>query len=153
MPARSQLVTARLASLLDAFPAETRSLAHDCLALLRRQFPVTHELVYQYPRSVVVSFGMSENGIESVAALKVSSSCVQIYLDKTLPDPDGLLKGGGGLVRGVTIESAAALNTPALKALLVAARDRAGLDPHSKPARQTHFKSDAKKKPSATRKT
>jgi hypothetical protein len=44
------------------FPPEIVALVKRCLPKLRRAFPVSYELVYDYSNSVVVSFSMSERG-------------------------------------------------------------------------------------------
>ena len=42
-----------------------------------------------------------------------------------LPDPNGLLRGGGRLVRNIRLESAATLDRPEVRALMKAALERA----------------------------
>jgi hypothetical protein len=94
---------------------------------LRRALPGSYELIYNYAKSVVVSFSMSERGYEAPVALAIFPHEVRLYFDKTLPDPKGLLKGSGSKVRSLVLTSTTDLDTPAIKALLKAAAKRSGV--------------------------
>lgn len=146
MPTRPPSPKAQLAALMSRFPDEIAALAERCLLKLRRRFPGTNELVYDYTKSLVVSFGPSERGSEAVAALSIDSSGVRLYLDKTLPDPTALLKGTGTKVRSLTLESAADLDRADIKALLDAAIQKSGITLPRTGTTNLVIKSDGKKK-------
>lgn len=154
MPTRPPSPKAQLASLVSRFPDEIAALAKRCLLKLRRRFPGTNELVYDYTKSLVVSFGPSERGSEAVAALSIDSSGVRLYLDKTLPDPTALLKGTGTKVRSLTLESAADLDRADIKALLDAAIPKSGITFPSTGSTNLVIKSNAKerKRPASKKK-
>jgi len=129
-------------------------MASRCLPKLRRAFPVSHQLVYDYPHSLVVSFGMTERGHEAIVALAVAPRGVRLFFDKTLPDPTGLLAGSGAKVRSVTLGAASDLDRADIRALMKAAIRRAGATVLSARATCVVFKSDAKKvKPRSPRRS
>ncbi|MFO0828757.1 MAG: DUF1801 domain-containing protein [Phycisphaerales bacterium] len=118
--------SAQLSSLLSRFPPEIAALVRRCLPKLRKAFPACVQLVYDYTNSLVVAFGYSERGIEAIVALAASRDRVQLYFDKSLPDPKGLLEGSGTKVRSVTVGSAAELDRGNIHALIQAAIKHSG---------------------------
>ena len=65
-----------------------------------------------------------------------------------MPDPEGLLKGSGNVVRSIRLETAATLDRPAVRTLMKLALERAkvGIDP--KTAHRLMIKSvSAKQRP------
>lgn len=156
MSANQQNPAAQLSSFLARFPPPMVTLATRCLSKLRRALPVSHQLVYNYSSSVVVAFGMSERGYEAIVALAVSPRWVRLYLDKSLPDPSGILEGAGAAVRSATITSASDLDRAEIKTLIKAAISRAGVElPRSGTARmiiKSASKRSATKRP-ATKKS
>lgn len=150
---RQSSPSVQLNTFLSRFPAEIINLAKGCLSKLRRAFPGTQQLVYDYTNSLVVSFGMSDRGYEAIVALAVFPRWVRLYFDKSLPDPKGLLAGAGSKVRSVAVKAAAELDRGDIKELIAAAIRHAGvtLDPNGKI--RIVIKSEAKpKKAKKTRK-
>jgi hypothetical protein len=138
--------SAQFSALLSRFPPGVVALAKRCLARLRRAFPGSCELVYDYSKSLVVAFGMSERGYEAIVALAISPREVRLYLDKSLPDPEGLLEGSGGKVRSVTVETASDLDRGGIRALIEAAIERSGVTfPRGRATRMV-IKSSSKKR-------
>lgn len=137
---------ARLSAFLSRFPPAVIALAKRCLVRLRRAFPGSWELVYDYSNSLVVSFGMSDRGHEAIVALAVFPSSVRLYFDKSLPDPKGLLEGSGSKVRSVTLEAASDLDHGDIHDLLEAAIERSGITfARTRPIRVV-IKSESKKR-------
>ena len=97
-----------------------------CLPRLRRAFPGSYQLVYDYSNSLVVAFGMSERGYEAIVAIAIFPRWVRLYFDKSLPDPKGLLEGSGGKVRSVTLKAASDLDHADIRALIKAAIKHSG---------------------------
>lgn len=124
MPRIESTSAAGIAALLARFPAKTVALAKRCLTKLRRALPGANQIVYEYSDSVVVSFSMSDRGYEAIVTLSVRDGEVRLYVDRSLPAPKGLLKGSGGKVRYLTVESASELDRGAVHALIVAAKKR-----------------------------
>ena len=152
----SQLMTAsqptpkeQLSALLSRFPPEIVALVNRCLPKLRRAFPGSYELVYDYPNSVVVSYSMSERGYEAIVAVAIFPGWVKLYFDKSIPDPKRLLEGSGGKVRSVTLEAASDLDRGDIHALLKAAIKHSGVTFPRTGSTRMIFKESKKRKPKA----
>ena len=126
MTTREPTPSAQFGAFLSRFPPEIVALAKRCMPKLRRAFPGTNEIVYDYRDSVVVGFSLSEHGYEAVVAMAIYPSWVRLYFDKSLPDPKGLLEGSGGKVRSVTLEAASDLDHGDIRALIKAAIKHSG---------------------------
>jgi hypothetical protein len=146
--ARQPSPDAQLSAFLSRFPSEIVALAKRCLPKLRRAFPGSYELVYDYPKSVVVGFGMSERGYEAIAVIAVSPRDVRLYFDRSIPDPKGLLEGSGGKVRSVTVNAASDLDRGDIHALIKAAIKHSGARFPRTGATRMVIKSKAKKRKS-----
>ena len=118
---------AQFSAFLSRFPAEIVALVKRCLPKLRRAFPGSNQLVYDYSNSLVVAFGMSEHGYEAIVAIAIFPRWVRLYFDKSLPDPKGLLEGSGAKVRSVTLEAASDLDHGDIQALIKAAIKHSGV--------------------------
>lgn len=145
MNAREPSSSAQFSALLSRFPPDIVALVKRCLPKLRRAFPGSYQLVYDYADSLVVAFGASDRGYEAVVALAIFPLGVRLYFDKSLPDPRGLLEGSGSKVRSVTVQSASDLDHRDIRALIKAAIEHAGVTfPRNRPTRVV-IKSAAKK--------
>jgi len=146
MTANKPTPSAQFSALLSRFPPEIVALVERSLPKLRRAFPGTNELVYDYSNSLVVAFGMSERGIEAIVALSIFPRLVRLYFDKSLPDPKGLLEGSGTKVRSLTLEAASDIDRREIQALIKAAIKHSGVTiPRTGPTRVV-IKSEAKKR-------
>ena len=121
--------TADLARFLSRFPAGIVALTKKCLPKLRGAFPGTNEIVYDYAKSVVISFSESERGYEAIVSLAILPEAVRLYFDKTLPDPKRILEGSGSKVRSITIESASDFDDGDIHDLIKAAIRHSGFKP------------------------
>jgi hypothetical protein len=117
---------AQFSALLSRFPPEIVALVKRCLPKLRRAFPGATQLVYDYPNSLVVAFGLSERGYEAIVAMAVHPRSVRLYFDKNLPDPKGRLEGSGSKVRSVALAAASDLDHGDVHALVKAAIQHSG---------------------------
>ncbi|HEX4825786.1 MAG TPA: hypothetical protein VFV19_15905 [Candidatus Polarisedimenticolaceae bacterium] len=145
--------SAQLSKLLSRFPPEIVALAKRTLPKLRRAFPGTYELVYDYAGSLVVSFSPTEQGYEGIVALSIDPRRVRLYFDKSLADPKGLLEGAGSKVRSVTLEAASQLDRGDVHELVAAAIEHSGVTFTRTVATRMIFKSEAKKsKPTKSKK-
>src|SRR5262249_38592137 len=100
----------QFSTFLSRFPPEIVALVRRSLPKLRRAFPGSYELVYDYSNSLVVAFRMSEHGYEAIVAIAIFPPWVRLCFDKSLPDPKGLLEGSGAKVRSVTLKAASHLD-------------------------------------------
>jgi hypothetical protein len=145
MNTREPSPNAQFASLLSRFPPEIVALVKRSLPKLRRAFPGSTQLVYDYANSLVVAFGMSERGYEAIVAIAIYPRWVRLYFDKSLPDPKGLLEGSGAKVRSVTLKAASDLDHGDIHALIKAAIKHSGVTfPHTRSTRMV-IKSGSKK--------
>ena len=151
MNARQPSPNAQLSVFLSRFPSEIVALVKRCLPKLRRAFPGSYQLVYDYSNSLVVAFGMSDRGYEAIVAIALSPRGLRLYFDKSLPDPKGLLKGSGGKVRSVTLKAASDLDHGDIRALIKAAKKHSGVTFRRTRSTRMVIKSASKKR--APRKT
>jgi hypothetical protein len=138
--------SAQFAAFLSRFPPEIVALVKRCLPKLRRAFPGAYQLVYDYSKSLVVAFGMSERGYEAIVAMAIFPDGVRLYFDKSLPDPKGLLEGSGGKVRSVTVKAASDLDRGDIHALIKAAIKHSGVKFPKTRSNPVVIKSESKKK-------
>ena len=129
MNARQPSPNAQFVAFLSRFPPEIVALVKRCLPKLRRAFPGSYQLVYDYSSSLVVAFGMSERGYEAIVAIAIFPRWVRLYFGdgKSLPDPKGLLEGSGARVRSVTLKAASDLDHRDIRALIKAAIQHSGV--------------------------
>jgi hypothetical protein len=137
---------AQFSELLARFPPESVALARKILPKLRRAFPGSNEIVYDYSKSLVVTYSMSERGYEGIVSIAVFPDRVQLYFDKSLPDPKRLLTGSGTKVRFVTLETASDFDDEDVQALIRAAKQHSGATFPRTGATKLIIKSDSKKR-------
>lgn len=118
---------AQLSACLSRFSTGTVALAKRCLLVCRRAFPGTNQLVYDYTKSLVVGFAMSERGDEAIVAIAVHPDSVRLYFDKSVPDPKRRLAGTGSKVRSVTLATPEDLAHEDVQALIQAAIVHSGV--------------------------
>ena len=95
--------------------------ARAALTRLRKLIPGAVELVYDNYNALVIGFGPTERASEAVVSLAVFPRWVTLCFIQNgpdIPDPGGLLKGAGNVVRHVRLQSAKDLDKPAIRALL-----------------------------------
>ena len=146
MTDRQPSPSAQFSKLLSRFPAEIVALVKRSLPKLRRAFPGSNEIVYDYSNSAVVSFSMSERGYEAIVAMAIFPGWVRLYFDKSLPDAKGLLKGSGSKVRSVTLKTAADLDRGDIHALINAAIKHSGVTFPRTGSTRMIIKSESKKR-------
>jgi hypothetical protein len=125
--ARQPNASVQFSGFLSRFPPGIVALVKRCLPKLRRAFPGSYQLVYDYASSLLVAFSMSERGYEAIVTVAVFPRWVRLYFDKSLPDPKGLLQGSGTKVRSVTLKAASDLDHGDIHALIKAAIKHSGV--------------------------
>ena len=142
---------AQFSAFLSRFPPEIVALVKRSLPKLRRAFPGSLQLVYDYSNSLVVAFGMSERGYEAIVALAIFPRGVRLYFDKSLPDPKGLLEGSGAKVRSVALKAASDLDRGDIQALVKAAIKHSGVTfPRDRSTRMIIKSASRKRRPGKT---
>jgi hypothetical protein len=128
-----ELSARQLDAIIDKHPPEMAKLTRAVLAKLRPRFPGAVELVYDKKRGMVLGFCADERASNVINSIAVYSKWINLYFFEgdTLPDPEGLLQGTGVMVRSIRLTSAADLDRPAVRALMIEALKRA--DPKLNP--------------------
>ena len=124
---RPTLTSAQLTAIIDARPPDMAKLTKAVLAKVRQRIPGAVEMVYDKKNSLVIGFCSAERASNVINSIAVYSKWINLYFFEgdTLPDPEGLLRGAGSMVRSIRVTDAAELDLPAIKALMAEARERA----------------------------
>jgi hypothetical protein len=149
---RQPTPNAQFSAFLSRFSPGIVALVKRCLLKLRRAFPGSYQLVYDYSNSLVVAFGMSERGYEAIVAIAIFPRWVRLYFDKSLPDPKGLLEGSGAKVRSVTLKAPSDLDHKDIQALIKTAIKHSGVTfPRTRSTRMVIKSVSKKNRPKRTR--
>jgi hypothetical protein len=87
---------------------------------LSKRFPTLNELVYDYGRSLVISFSPNERGADGVVALSVDAKGIRLVFTQGIKmvDPQKILLGKATQIRYILVETGKELARPEVKALL-----------------------------------
>lgn len=131
---RKRTPEAQLRSFIDRCDPKYQKLIRSVRAAVRKRFPTSNELAYDYSHSVVLGYSPSDRGIDSIVSIAARADGVRLYFNQgpQLPDPKRLLLGSGKQTRFVRVEAASQLAHPDVEALIVAAIDRATVPLQSK---------------------
>jgi hypothetical protein len=123
----------QLAGFIAKFTPETAKLIRQARRKMRDRFPTATELVYDNYNFFVIGYGPGERPSEAIFSLAAQAKGVTLcFLQGAgLPDPKGILRGSGNVVRSIRLHSPATLDRPEVRALMKAAvaRARAPFDP------------------------
>ena len=109
----------QLSGFIAKFDPRIAALARAVLARLRSRLPAAHRLVYDNYNALVVGFCSNDRASGVIVSMGVYPRWLNLYFfDPDLPDPHGLLKGNGSMVRRIQITDAALIDSPAVKALI-----------------------------------
>jgi len=95
-------------------------------AAVRKRMPTANELVYDNYNFFVIGYSSSERPSDAIVSIVASAKGVSICFiyGASLPDPDGILQGGGNQTRFVRLPSAATLaQAPVARVLRAAIAD------------------------------
>ena len=108
---------------LDAFMPEIAELARKVLVKLRKRLPHANELVYDNYNALAIGFAPSERASEGIFSIAIYPKHINFFFlqGAKLPDPDGLLKGEGSVVRHILLEDEKTLDRPDVKAMMATA--------------------------------
>jgi hypothetical protein len=110
----------QLDAFLDKFAPETAALARALLARMRARLPGATVMVYDNYNALAIGFGATGKVSKAVLSLAVFPRWVTLcfLFGVGLPDPTGLLRGGGSRVRHVRLHAPEALEDPVVDALI-----------------------------------
>lgn len=113
----------RLASFLARYDPRIAACARSARRRLRALLPGAVELVYDNYNALVIAFGPTERPSDLVLSIALYSRWVTLFFAEgaRLSDPRGMLAGSGKHVRGLILDTAALLETPAVRALIAQA--------------------------------
>ena len=99
-------------------------MARQALAKMRARFPTAVELVYDNYNALAIGYAPSERTSEAIFSIALYPRWVSLFFLQAkgnLPDPHGLLKGSGTMVRYIRLESPETLDDTRVRELMVAA--------------------------------
>lgn len=113
----------RLAGFIAKFDPSVATLIRSCRAALRKRMPTAYELVYDNYNFFVIGYCSAPRASDCIVSLACSAKGVSLcfYYGAALPDPKGILHGGGNQARFLTLDSANTLKRPEVERLLAAA--------------------------------
>jgi len=112
-----------LAGFVDKFSPEMAKAIRAVRAALRKRVPTANELVYDNYNFFVIGYGSTLRPSDCFVSLVADAHGVRLafYYGSTLPDPAGILQGGGNQNRFIPLGSARDLARPEVEALIRAA--------------------------------
>ena len=140
----------QLAGFVAKFAPDVAAFIRAARRKMRARLPHAVEMVYDNYNFFVIGYGPTDKPSLAIFSLAAQAKGVSLcFLQGAgLPDPEGLLKGSGNVVRSIRLETAATLDRPAVRTLMKLALERAkvGIDP--KTAHRLMIKSvSAKQRP------
>ncbi len=90
---------------IDRFIPEVAATARRALAMVGARLPRATVLVYDNHNALAIAFGPSDKARAAVCSVALYPRWVSLFLvgGQTLPDPAGLLEGGGGTMRHIKL--------------------------------------------------
>lgn len=88
---------------------------------MRKRLPRAHVFVYDSFNWLVVGFGPNARPSDAVFSLVFTPRWITLCFlqeGRNIPDPHGLLKGSGSVVRNIRLTSPDDLDKPAIRALM-----------------------------------
>ena len=112
----------QLDQFIDRFTPEVAAQARRALTMVAARLPGAQRLVYDNYNALAIGFGANDKISGIVCSIALYPRWVSLFLSNgpSLPDPEGLLEGEGGVVRHIKL-SGDRLDDPAVWALLDAA--------------------------------
>lgn len=124
---------AELESFIVRFTDSVAGQMRAARAKLRERLPGAAELVYDNYNALAIGYGASEKLSDVVFSLAAYPRWISLFFfgGPSLDDPKGLLKGKGGTVRHIVLETPERLDDPDVRALMdkALARSPGLLDP------------------------
>jgi hypothetical protein len=117
----------QLSGFIGKFTPQVAKVIRAARRKMRQRLPGAIELVYDNYNFFVIGYGPNEKPSQAIFSLAAQAKGVALCFlqGKGLPDPKGILRGSGNVVRNIRLENAATLDRPEVRALIQAALDRA----------------------------
>ena len=121
---------------LARFNPEIVTLVKGALARMRKRVPGAVELVYDNFNALVIGFGPTERASQAVFSVAIYPRWANLFFlqGARLKDPNGLLKGSGGVVRHLRLSDPKRIDDPGVRDLIERAMAQAPMpmDPNAK---------------------
>jgi hypothetical protein len=140
----------RLAGFIAKFAPDVAGLIRAARKKMRDRCPRAVELVYDNYNFFVIGYGPGLRPSEAIFSIAAQAKGVSLcFLQGAgLPDPQGLLRGSGNVVRSIRLESAATLDRADVRQLIKSAIERAKVPFDPRGAHQLIIRSvSAKQRP------
>ena len=140
----------QLAQFIGKFSPQMATLIRAARKKMRALQPRAVEMVYDNYNFFVIGYAPGERPSEAIFSLAAQAKGLSLcFLQGAgLPDPHGLLRGSGKVVRNIRIDAPAAFDRPPVRALIAAALERAAVPIPSAGKHQLIIKSvSAKQRP------
>jgi hypothetical protein len=113
----------RLTEFIGKFSPEVARTARSARTKVRRLLPDAFELVYDNYNALAIAFGPTEKASDIILSIALYPRWVSLFFARgvSLPDPSQVLRGSGNQMRHVVLEPVSLLDTPAVRALIMAA--------------------------------
>ena len=137
-------VEEEITGFIDKFAPDMQARIRGCRERLRAMFPDAVQLVYDNYNFFVIGFGPSERVSDSIFSLASHKNGVNLcFLQRgpDLPDPTGILRGTGKVVRNVKLDAPEDLARADIGALIEAELALARVPMGSSPAQRVIVKS------------
>jgi hypothetical protein len=114
---------AQLERFLDAYTPEIAAFARVAVAKMRKRLPNAIEMVYDNYNALVCGFGPTERASEAIFSIVMFPKYVSLCFlqGALLPNPNGLLRGDGNMVRSIRLENEKTLDRADVKAIMATA--------------------------------
>jgi len=112
-----------LAGFVAKFAPEMQSVIRRCREAMRARFPDAVELVYDNYNFLVIGFSPTTKTSDAIFSLAANRGGINLcFLQRApeIPDPNGLLRGSGTVVRNLALADPEDLERPDVGALLEA---------------------------------
>lgn len=113
-----------LAGFIAKFAPDMQDRIRGCRATIQARFPTAVQLVYDNYNFLVIGFGPTRRPADAIFSLAAQARGMNLcFLQRgpELPDPIGILRGGGKTVRNVPLDSPEGLDRPEVLSLMEAA--------------------------------
>lgn len=137
----------QLAEFIAKFTPEMAKQIRAARAKMRKRIPHALELVYDNYNFFVIGYAPSEKAGDAIFSLAAQAKGLSLCFlqGARLPDPTGILRGSGNVVRSIRLETVDALDNPEVDALIAVALERAKVPLAPKGLHQLIIKSISEK--------
>jgi hypothetical protein len=124
---KTESAVKQLDRFLDAFTPELAGVVRKALVKLRKRLPHATELVYDNFNALAIGFAPNERPSDGIFSIAVYPKHANFFFlqGAKLPDPEGLLRGEGSVVRHIRLESEKTLDLADVKAMMATAIEMA----------------------------